>query len=154
MKPFALVCLPSIATEERALLFKARHFYWTLTFARMRRLTVKRCIDIGDWRCTVRVPDSHHSNPHYRLTDKRLMLCNLQGRGRETKKEQGDQSLYACNSVNLKFIYCMFGKICRITGINLKVTYFNHLIDASHFVLFCMILVFVCAKYKIPKLNY
>lgn len=110
MKPFALVRLSSVATEERALLFKARHLYWTLTFAWMRRLTVKRCIDTGDWSCTVRVPDSHHSNPHYRITDKRLMLCNLQGRGREKKKEQGDQSLYACNSVNLKFIYCMFGK--------------------------------------------
>lgn len=99
MRPFALVCFSSIATEERALLFKARQLYWTLTFSWMRRLTVKRCRDIRDSRCTVRVPDSHHSNPHYRVTDKRLMLCNLQGRGREKKKRAGGSKplcMYFC----------------------------------------------------------
>lgn len=92
IKPFVLVCLPSIATGERALLIKASHLYWALIFAWMRWFTGARSRDVGDWGCTVRVPDSHRPSPHFRSTGKRLMLCYLRRRGREKKKEQGDQS--------------------------------------------------------------
>ncbi len=89
MKPFVLVCLPSIATGERALLIKASHLHWALIFAWMRWFTGARSRDIGDWGCTVRVPDSHRPSPHFRSTGKRLMLRYLRRRGRQKKKRAG-----------------------------------------------------------------
>lgn len=53
---------------------KPATFYWALILVWMRRFTVERCEDSGDWGggCTVRVPDSHCPSPHFRSTGKKV----------------------------------------------------------------------------------